>query len=114
MTKSKDKQIEELEREIKEKNLIFFLLMALLLLFMVLWGLEIDRFQVEKQQLSERQEKVPVWIPVWTLKVECDIRGEYTYFEQEFDSYESYEYVKNNILSGKDPFFNPKECEVLE
>ncbi len=109
MTKSKDKQIRELEEKELEWKLMFFTATGFFIVFLSLWVFDIQAHPEFESQLQSCQEKVPVW----TLKVECsfspflDSKSAYVYTEINFTDYQDY-------LEEKEAANEKENCEVLE
>ncbi|KKN65849.1 hypothetical protein LCGC14_0477850 [marine sediment metagenome] len=112
MTKSKDKQIRELEEKELEWKLMFFVATGFFIIFLSLWVFDIQAHPEFEAQLQSCQEKVPVW----TLKVECNYspfvnsKSAFIYTEINFTDHQDYLESLEAVEAGE----SGENCEVLE
>jgi hypothetical protein len=114
MENRKDKQIRELKEENQRFRLLLMLgalFMLLLLFFIAVGGFKVNNLE---QQLSECQDKVPVW----TLKIECEFHNVSFSIKTEtnFSTYDEYilGLEKFNLNKGYWEKIDLKTCEVIE
>ena len=90
----------ELERS---NDILFWMVMALLLVILVFTKLDEKKISKLERELQTCQKQVPIW----TLKIFCEIEevGFRTIIEQDFFDYQEYQDVLNNV---------DEDCEVLE